>query len=978
MTYSHISGFNPALFLLSILAGITIHACSAGMMEPKTFEGRVIQDDFSGFTGISAQNPEDIVADMSLREKIGQLLFISANGSFKHENSREYRNLIDKITDHNIGGVMFFGGDIYGQAHLTNRMQENSRLPLLISQDMEFGAAMRVRGSTYITPAMGVAATGNPENAYRKGQLTATEARALGVHQIYAPVVDINNNPGNPIINVRSYSEDPDMVSEYAGAFMRGVESKGLIATAKHFPGHGDTDMDSHVSMPTIPHNLSRLDSLELKPFRAMIDKGIPSIMTAHISFPALSSQENLPGTLDGAVINSLLRDSLNFDGLVVTDAMDMHGITNNFSPGEAAVLAINAGADVILLPPDMITAIDEIERSVKRGRLDESRIDDAAKRIIGWKKKLGLFENRFVDIDQLSRQVRTPEHEQIAEQIARESITLLRNRGDIVPIRPSQHPRVQVIALADDRSGSTGNSFARAVRSYHPDVGFRIFDQRTHPDDVETMLRDARRADLVILASFIRVRTSQSIQLSREQRQFLNRLQNIPTSKALVSFGNPYVFEDYPDAEIHLSAWSTASSQVQAATDALFGASEIKGTLPITIPGLYEKGDGIQIPQSTLREDRPEIAGFDSHKLREIETTINQAIQDSVFPGASVAVSRNGILTYHESFGYHDYSKRRKVLKTDMYDIASLTKVAATTLAAMKLVDEGDLSLDDKVADYLPSFREAPRDEITIKHLLTHTSGLPAFRTYIDEMTERQAILEAVRNEELEHAPGEKYVYSDPGFILLGDIIEDITGESLHRYLTRTFYYPLGMQWTMFNPLHRSRSYQNRTPPTEIDTIYRDKTIRGEVHDERAYYLGGIAGHAGLFSTAQNLSIFTQLLLNEGSYGGRNYLSPETIEKFTELQNTPGHRGLGFDLKNENGSTTAGTLTGDRTFGHLGFTGSSLWVDPDEQLSIVLLTNRTYPNRSYGSDINQIRAEIADIVMKSLEQQDELEIADK
>lgn len=947
-------------------------------MESNTFHGTILQDTHSPFSANPSLSADDIIERMTLREKIGQLLFVSADGRFKHEDSREHRDLMQKVRDYRIGGVMFFGGDIYGQAHLTNQMQAASDIPLLISQDMEFGAAMRVRGSTYITPAMGVAATGNPENAYLKGKITAKEARALGVHQIYAPVLDINNNPSNPIINVRSFSEDPDIVTEFAEAFYRGVKSQGLIATAKHFPGHGDTDIDSHISLPTISHDYSRLDSLELRPFRALIDQGIPSIMTAHISFPALSHEEQIPGTLDGVVVNEILRDSLGFDGLVVTDAMDMHGITNNFSPGKAAVRALNSGTDVILLSPDMLTAIDEIERSVERGLLDESRIDEAVHRLLDWKIKLGLFEDSMVDIDQLNREIRSPEHEQFADRLARESITLLRNRGNIVPIRPSQHPRVQVIALADDRSGSTGSSFARAVRKYHPDVGFRIFDQRTHQSDVERMIRDARRADLVILASFIRVRTSQSIQLSTQQRRFLNRLQNINTPKALVSLGNPYVFQDYPDAAIHLSAWSTSSSQVRAAADALFGAGDIDGRLPISIPGLYDKGDGLTIPQSIIREDQPEIAGFNSLKLRDIDHTINQAIRDSVFPGAAVAVLRDGILAYHKSFGYHDYTKTQPVLDTDMYDVASLTKVAATTLAAMKLVDDNRLNLDDKVAEYLPSFREESKDRVTIKHLLTHTSGLPAFRTYVDEVTERDKLLDAVRTEELVYSPGEEYIYSDLGFIVLGDIIEQITGESLHRFLSRNFYYTLGMQWTMFNPLHRSRSYINRIPPTEIDNVYRDKAIQGEVHDERAYFMGGIAGHAGLFSTAHNLSIFSQLLLNDGTYGGRNYISPETINKFTALQDTPGHRALGFDIKNPDEFSTAGRLSGDRTFGHLGFTGSSLWVDPDENLSIILLSNRTYPNRSYGGEINEIRARIADIVMKSLDQQNGLEIADK
>lgn len=966
------------IILLLIIAISSLVACTSDFGEAQTNEGSITEAYTDSSDSFDSDLVKQILSEMTLREKIGQLFFVSARGNFINKNSESYQELTSRISRHHAGGVMFFGGNIYNQAHLTNRLQTKSNIPLMISQDMEFGAAMRIRDATYFTPAMGIAATGNPEFAYKKGKITAREARALGVHQIYAPVADVNNNPGNPIINVRSFSEDPEMVAEYAGAFFRGVKSEGLLATAKHFPGHGDTDIDSHLSLPTIPHDYARLDSLELIPFRSLIDQGIPSIMTAHISFPAVSSQPGLPGTLDGEVVNTILRDSLNFNGLVVSDALEMEGLAANYSPGRAAVGAIKAGVDVLLVPPDLLTAIDEIERSVHRGELDEENINKSVRRILTWKERLGLFDEDQIDIDALADEIRKPEYEQLSGRIARESLTLLRNKGDILPIRPYQHPRVQVIALADDRSGVTGSSFARAVRAHHPDVGFRIFDRRTHAGDVEQMIRDANRADLVILASYIRVRTSQSIQLSRSQQNFLNRLQNLNPPSALVSFGNPYVFEDYPEADVHLAAWSTASSQIRAAADALFGGSRIAGTLPISIPDLYEIGDGIKLEKSTLREDEPKAAGFDSEKLRTIEDTVRAAIQDSVFPGATVAVSRNGITAYHESFGYHDYEKMQPVRSTDMYDLASVTKVAATTLATMKLVDEGELSVDDKVAEYLSAFRKAGKEDITIRQLLTHTSGLPAFRTYVDEITQPDELLEAILNQELETTPGEEYIYSDLGFIILANIIEKITGTTLNSYLTSNFYYPLGMQWTMFNPLQRSQSYRNRIPPTEVDTTYRNKTVRGQVHDERAYYLGGVAGHAGLFSTAHNLSIFSQMLLNEGRYGGREFISPETIQKFTELQDTPGHRALGFDLRSPEGFTTTGKFTSDRTFGHLGFTGTSLWIDPENNLSVILLTNRTYPDRSFGSEISRIRADIADIVMNSLELYNEMEIADR
>lgn len=933
------------------------------------------------YTDSGSSKPDDadkrqarqIMEAMSLQEKIGQLFYVSAHGSFMNRDSEAWHELESRVRDYSVGGLVFFDGDVYGQVMLTNKLQQISDVPLWITQDMEYGPAMRLRDATRLTPAMGVAATGNPRWAYEKGRITAREAAALGVHQVFAPVVDVNNNPSNPIINVRAYSGDPDTVSTYANAFIQGMQSEGILATAKHFPGHGDTDIDSHVTLPVMHHDLDRLNRIELKPFRQAIGSGVHSIMSAHISLPTVGSYPSRPGTLDPVIMNHMLRDSLGFDGLVVTDALEMQGIASQYSPGEAVVLALEAGADMLLISPDLLTAYDELEQAVRRGRIPEERIDESVHRILSWKVSKGLFDLARVDVDKLDRTIDTREHRHTAGRIARESITLLKNENGLVPVRPANRPRVQVIALSDDDTGRTGSSLARAVRDYHPDVGFRVFDRRTSQQDREQMLREARQADLVILGSYIRVRTAQDIQLRPEHRRFLSRLRQTGTDTALLAFGNPYVFSDYPDAQIHMTAWSGFRVQVRAAVDALFGGTAIGGRLPIDIPGLYDIGDGIHLEQQVLREKPATGHDFDVEGLQRVDRVIHEAIRDSVFPGASLAVVHDGVLAYHRAYGYHDYRKRRPVRPHDVYDLASLTKMVGTTTAVMRLVEEGELSLNDRLADYDATFGEAfddvPRNRITIRHLLTHTSGLPAFRIYVDEYQSRPEILEAVQNEPLINHPGQEYVYSDLGFILLGHLVEQITGESLDRYLRRTFFYPMGMQWTMFNPHRRGPSMLSRIPPTEIDTMLRDKEVHGYAHDERAYYMDGMAGHAGLFGTSRDLARYAHMLLNGGQYGGRTYLDRQTIETFTSRQDPPAEgRGLGFKLKNLEGTSTSGTLSSDHAFGHTGFTGTSLWMDPDRDTAVILLTNRTWPHRSYGQRIGEIRNRVADIVYESLE----------
>ncbi|MEX1062970.1 MAG: glycoside hydrolase family 3 N-terminal domain-containing protein, partial [Balneolaceae bacterium] len=829
-----------------------------------------------------------------------------------------------------------------------------------------FGAAMRVRGTTRFIPAMGIAATGNPQNAYLKGRITAREAKALGVHQVFAPVLDVNNNPDNPVINVRSYSADPAMVSIFGEAFIRGIENEGLLATAKHFPGHGDTDTDSHLSLPTIQHSYSRLDSLELLPFRNTIRNGLRSIMSAHIAFPNISSSAGIPGTLDPVILTSILADSLGFNGLVVTDGLEMSGIASSYSPGEAVVKSLQAGADVMLISPDAVTAIHEVEKAVEKGLLSEERIEKSVRKILRLKKEQGLFESAGVDINALSHRIRTPEYRTAADRIARESVTVTRNNENILPLREMDFPEIAVVTVADDKSGSTGSVLAAEMRKYHSNVRFHVLDQRTGDTEKQKIMEEVQKADLLVIGSFIYVRSHQPMQLTQDQRSFLRQLEQLGKPSVLMAFGNPYVLRELPDTDVHVLAWSGSSDQVRNTVPALFGGSAVAGKLPADIPGMYDIGDGLEIPHSGLRFGHPESAGLRTDSLMVLDEIMQTAIEDSVFPGGVITVVKDGIIAWHKGYGYHDYERTRAVSESDVFDLASVTKVMATTTAVMKLSETGKLDLDDPVADFIPEFNSLEKRHVTIRNLLLHTSRLPAFRTYVDEITTRDAIVEAIRKEPLMTAADVPYVYSDLGFILLGEIVEIVSGEPLDRYIRSNFFYPMGMRSAHFNPSSLGSWMSRRILPTEIDNVFGRGRVQGVVHDERAFFMDGVAGHAGLFGSARDLAIWAQMLLNKGYYAGNQYLKPETVDLFTGHRSPVNQRGYGFDRKSE-GYSSAGTLTGMNTYGHLGFTGTSIWIDPDADTAIILLTNRTFPHRSYGSKIRSVRPAVADAVIRSI-----------
>ncbi len=911
---------------------------------------------------------EMVIESLNLRQKVSQLFFVRAFGEPWTESQASYKKLRKLVETDQVGGVIFFKGKAVDQVRLANHLQELAAIPLLMAQDMEFGAAMRVEEATRIIPAMGVAATGNPHNAWLMGWITAVEARALGVHQVYAPVVDVNNNPLNPVINVRSFSEDPATVSLYATEFIKGVQSTGLMATAKHFPGHGDTENDSHFTLPVIRHDYARLDTVELPPFREAILAGIASIMSAHISFPNLSDQPLVPGTLDPNVLGRLLVDSLRYEGLIVSDALEMRGVTSVFKPGEAAVAAIHAGVDLIILSPNEDLAIDSVVKAVQDNVISEARIDASLRKLLYWKFQLGLFELRESDVANTTSIVGHKDHRVISDRIARESVTLLRNEKNLLPLSPHKQKRILLIGVANDRSGTTGKTLADEMSKYHPSVEFMSLNPRTTPAQQQVILRAARAADVTVVATYYTVVVGELTTTPGPRERFLRQIQDLTKPSVVLALGNPYTMSTMPNAEAHIVAWSGHEQHEPSIAAALFGASNITGRIPVTIPDLYRIGSGIDLPRQRLRVDEPASVFMIPDSIAKIDDIMTQAIGERVFPGGVVAVVKDGVLVHHKAYGRHTYDVDARSYKNDdIFDLASLTKVIATTTAVMRLADQGRLSVDDRVSKYIREFDTDEKRPITIKQLLTHESGLPAFKVYVDKLKSRFAILDAILNEPLSNRPSTQYVYSDLGFITLAQIVEKVSGVSFDAYTTKELFDPLGMSSTRFNPIKHDPKLIERIPPTEIDTIYRKITVKGEVHDERAWYMDGLAGHAGLFSTANDVATWATMLLQKGKYGDYQVSSSETVGLFTVRQSTLAKRGYGFDMKADSGFSSAGTLMSSRTFGHTGFTGTSVWIDPERDLAIIVLTNRTWPYRGAAGPIGRVRASIADAVVQSL-----------
>jgi beta-glucosidase-like glycosyl hydrolase/CubicO group peptidase (beta-lactamase class C family) len=909
------------------------------------------------------------LARMSLEEKAAQMIGVRAFGLHYHPASEDGRRLRREVRDLGVGSVVVFESEVDSLPRLLNGLQALAKVPLLVSADMERGMSFRIRRGVVPLPyAMAIGATRSEEAARFTGEVTAREGRALGVHWALAPVADVNNNPGNPVINIRSYGEDPELVARLDAAFVRGAREGKLLTTAKHFPGHGDTAVDSHMQLATVGADRARLDTVELRPFRRAVEAGVDSVMLGHIAVPSVDPS-GAPATLSAPMATDLLRQQLGFHGLIVTDAMEMAGVKGAWT-GEAAIRAVQAGADMILLPPQTEVAIRSLVRAVRDGQIARSRIDASVLRILQAKERLGLHRQRRVDPVTTDRDVGRPQDVERALDVARRSVTLVKNEGGLLPLHAEEALRIFHLVLSSDpRSdpsiiqGFPEDELARrAVPTQTLWLGPDVSEETA-----EKVLSRALEFTHVVASSFARVGAFRgTADMPEAQARLLQRLHAAGRPLIVVSYGSPYLLRQFPDVPVYVCTYGWAESSQRAAISAIFGEHPVGGRLPVTLPGLYSYGHGLDLSrrEMTLRVARPEDVGFRPDAMGDVDRIADEGLAAKAFPGGVLAVGKDSALVHLRPFGRFSYDADAPAVKADtIYDVASLTKVVATTTMAMILVDEGKLDVRKPVSAFIPAFRGGAKSKVTVENLLTHSSGLEAWAPLYEEVQRREEFLAKVAAMNLAYEPGTKSVYSDLGFFLLGEVLERVAGEPLDVFVTRRVFEPLGMTSTLFCP---AKDLISCIPPTERDA-WRGRLVRGEVHDENAYALGGVAPHSGLFSTAPDLARFAQMLLDGGVYDHRRIVSRATVERFTRRAGVPDSaRAYGWGTPSPNSS--AGDLLSPRAFGHTGFTGTSMWIDPDRNLFVILLTNRVHPTRENDA-IRQVRRQVADAVVHGLVQ---------
>ena len=892
---------------------------------------------------------DSTLAAMPLRDKVAQMIMVWVLGDYTSTTDSAFAWAAARVRDDKVGGVVMSLGSPIEVAAKVNALQQRAALPLLIASDVEPGLG-RLEGGTF-TPGllrggdatvlpnnMAIGATGRTDLAREAGRITGRESRAIGIHLAFAPTVDVNNNPANPVINVRSFGEDPAQVAAMSAAFVAGVQEAGVAATVKHFPGHGDTDTDSHLALPIVTASRARLDSMELAPFRATIDAGVAAVMSAHIALPAVAG-DSTPATLVPAIFQELLRDTLGFRGLAVTDAMDMRGVGAGYPNEVSSVRAVQAGADILLMPADVGGAIRAVLAAVERGALTTARIDASVRRILELKVRTGALQRPLVDLDSLREVVGSAAHRATAQRIADGAVTLLRNTGAVLPLAPGTP--TAIVTFAGESDVIAGRTFAGELRSRLGEGRIIRISPATSRARLDSLLRPGER---MVLATFVRTIEGEGrFAVGAHVAQWVDSVAwTRPVT--VVAFSNPYVLREFNRVAGYVATFGRGDAVERAAARAVAGALPFAGRAPITLPGYFRAGDGA---------DRPSDVRPLEDSLRRV---LESAVRDSIFPGGIALIgNRAGVLT-QVAVGRLDWAPDAAMVSAEtIWDMASLTKVVGLTSAMMQLVEQGRVDLDAPVQRYLPEWQGAGKDAVTVRHLLTHSGGLAPFIQLWKRTSSAAEARRIVLAAPLDTAAGARMVYSDLGAMLLGWVVERVSGEPLDRYLAAHVFGAAGMRDTRFLP---PAALRDRIAPTERDP-WRGRHLRGEVHDENAHLLGGVSGHAGLFSTGADLVRFARLYLNGGELEGVRVFQTETIRRFTTVQRAGfSNRALGWEVPT--GGNSAGRLMRAPAFGHTGFTGTSLWIDPANDRFVILLTNRVNPTRE-RTGIARVRTTVAE-----------------
>ena len=975
------------------------------------------------FIGVHSAWVDSVFNSMTPDERLGQLFVVASWSNKDSEHREEIAGIIKK---YHIGGIIFFQGGPVRQAMMTNYFQGISKTPLMIAMDAEWGLGMRLDSTMSFPRQMMLGAIDNNQLVYTMGVEIARQMKRLGVHVNFAPVIDINNNPRNPVIGNRSFGEDRWNVSSKGLAYMLGMQDNKVLAVGKHFPGHGDTNVDSHFDLPVIPFSRERLDSLELFPFKQLINAGLGGIMSAHLHVPSLDSAMNVASSVSPKVIRDLLIDELGFNGLVFTDALNMKGVSDYYQPGELEMAALLAGNDILLFPEDVSKAVSRIKREIRRGTITQEQIDASCKKILMLKHWVGLNNYKAVELINLTSDLQTKQTDLINRRLIENAITLVENRYDIVPLKRLDTLRIASLTI----SKNSNTEFQKTINLYGKVNHFHIL----RDSDFENMISIVNQLisyDLVIVGIHDNdSRASRQFGITPQVIDIVQRLAG-NTRVILTMFGSPYslaYFKDLKDISSIIIAYEDNLLTQNYAAQLIFGGIPASGFLPVNASEEYKLGTGVKtFLRTRLKYSVPEDAGMNFEVLREIDTIVSNAILKKAMPGCQVLVAKDGIVVYHRNFGYHTYDMERMVETEDMYDLASITKIAATIPALMNLYEKEMFFPENKLSSVLPELSITNKGELIFKDILTHQAGFQAwipfyhsaYRTlYPDEelfnrnLSARypfmlanglhlnknhrfikdfyrfttdsvfsiqiaenfflnSAYLDTIytRINESELRPKKEYLYSDLGYYYLLRAVERMTGERLDYYVQDRFYNKLGASTLGYLP--RQRFHKDRIVPTENDMAFRRQVLQGYVHDPGAAMMGGIGGHAGLFSNANDLAKLMQMYIWKGEYGGERYFSPATIENFTTCYfcESGNRRGLGFD-KPEIDSTKNGPsskLVSPQSFGHSGFTGTIAWADPVHQVVYIFLSNRVYPDQLNNKllDLN-VRTRIQDSIYRS------------
>lgn len=932
---------------------------------------------------------DSIYNQLTFEEKVGQLFMVAA---YSNKDGEHVKSIDKLIEDYKIGGLIFFQGGPVRQAKLTNRYQSKSKIPLFVGIDAEWGLSMRL-DSTYRYPwNMTLGAVQDLKLIEKMGKQMAKQTKRLGLQFNFAPVLDINTNPNNPIIGNRSFGENKENVTNRALALMKGIQSEGVFATGKHFPGHGDTATDSHHTLPTVNFSKERLNEVEFYPYKKLFKEGLASVMVAHLNVPSLEPREGYPTSISHNVVTDVLQKELGFNGLIFTDALNMKGASNFKQPGDIDLEAFLAGNDILLFAENVPVAVEKFCQAYYCDSLiTDERLEHSVKKILKYKFRAGLGNYKPIDLNNLYEDLNAPEYEDLNYELYENAVTVLKKEENHFPIKKVENEKIAYVKLGDDKN----QAFLNSLKTYAPIT-------EVYLDSIHLLLKELKGYSKVIVGFHKADGAWKKHNFENNELAILDSISR-HNNVTLAVFAKPYTLLPiyyFGNIKNVVLAYQNNDIAQTVAGEIIFGATEAKGKIPVSINDVFKVGDGLKTVKNNniLSFSTPQRVGMNPTILSKIDILAKKAIDGKMTPGMQILVARKGKVIYQKAFGFQDYTKNTKVTNQDVYDVASLTKILSTLPNVMQLYDRHKITMETKLGDMLPIFKKTDKEDIHLKELLAHQAGLQAWipfyqstldstkhpskkyyrKTYSAEFplqvsenlflmrTYNDTIMKRIAESKL--LPKKEYKYSDFTFIILKEYLEKTTHHSLDYLSEHNFYNSMGMSTMTYNPLRKMDV--SVIPPTEMDNYFRYTKVQGYVHDMAAAMQGGVGGHAGLFSNSMDVAKMMQMYLQKGRYDDHVYFSEKTFDIFNTCVycSTGNRRGLGFDKPQLSGEGPTCGCTSMTSFGHTGFTGAIAWADPQEDLVYVFLSNRTFPSAAENKlSKGNIREDIQKVIYESI-----------